>query len=103
MAVEVDAPDVPALRQFGDRLREKLDYGVGLLCQNKTDKPIMLILVTDNVIKDRAVKANELAARIGESFSLRGGGKPHLSQIGLGSKQDFKKIQKFLRKILGEG
>ena len=101
VSVEVDAPDVPTLRQYGDRLREKLDFGVGLLCQKRADKPIMLILVTENVIRERAVKANELASKIGESFSLRGGGKPHLSQLGLGTRQDFKKIQKFLKKILG--
>jgi alanyl-tRNA synthetase len=100
VSLQVEAPDVPALRQFGDRLREKLDLGVGLVCQDKAEKPILLIVVSDRLIKDRGVKANELAASIGEAFSFRGGGKAHMAQMGLGNSTDFEKVGDFLRKKL---
>jgi alanyl-tRNA synthetase len=101
VSVEVDAPDVPTLREFADRLREKMDDGIGLLCQNREDKPILIILVTENIIAEKGIKANELAKQIGQEFSLRGGGKPHLSQLGLGSKKEFKKIREYIKKSLG--
>lgn len=100
VSLRIEAPDVPSLRQFGDRLREKLDAGVGLICQDKTEKPILLIVVSDRLIKDRDIKANELASSIGEAFSFRGGGKAHMAQMGLGSSADLAKVGDFLKEKL---
>ncbi|NIM19659.1 MAG: alanine--tRNA ligase [Candidatus Latescibacteria bacterium] len=96
VSLEVDAPDVPTLRRFSDMLREKLDYGIGLLCQVKADKPVLMIVVSQRLTKDKGIKANELAASIAETFSFRGGGKAHLSQMGLESYDDFVKVKDFL-------
>jgi alanyl-tRNA synthetase len=99
-SLQVAAPDVPALRQVGDRLREKLDLGVGLICQEKAEKPILLIVVSDRLIKNRGIKANELASSIGEAFSFRGGGKPHMAQMGLRNSRDLVKVEDFLKQKL---
>ncbi len=101
VSLDVDAPDVPTLRRFGDRLREKMDYGVGLLCQSKKDKPILLMIVSERLTEEKGIKANELAAQIGEAFSLRGGGKAHLAQMGLRDRGDFTKIKDFLKETIG--
>jgi alanyl-tRNA synthetase len=100
ISLQIEAPDVPSLRKFGDRLREKLDAGVGLICQEKAEKPILLIVVSDRLIKDRGIKANELAASIGDEFSFRGGGKPHMAQMGLGNSGDLVKIEDFVKSKL---
>ncbi|MFH1754238.1 MAG: alanine--tRNA ligase, partial [Candidatus Latescibacterota bacterium] len=101
ISMMVDAPDVPSLRQSGDRLRDKLDLGLGLICQEKAEKPILLIVVSDRLIKDRGIKANELAASVGQAFSFRGGGKPHMAQMGLGNLADLVRVKEFLEDKLG--
>jgi len=100
VTLQVEAPDVPSLRRSGDRLREKLDRGVGLICQDKVEKPILLIVVSDRLIEDGGIKANELAASIGKAFSFRGGGKPHMAQMGLGNSADLSKVKDFLKEKL---
>jgi alanyl-tRNA synthetase len=102
VAFETGAGDLPGLRKAGDRLRDKMDVGVGLLCQSAGKKPILLIIVSDNAIERRGLRADEVARRVGAQFSLRGGGKPHMAQIGLGDPKEFAEIRNFVRTLLGE-
>ncbi len=92
--------DVAALRRWGDRLREKLDLGVALVCLTAEAKPMLLIVVSDRAISEKKLKANELADRIAKSFSLRGGGKPHMAQMGLARADDFERVKSFVREVL---
>ena len=92
--------DVAALRRWGDRLREKLDLGLALVCLAADAKPMLLIVASDRAISERRVKANELADRIAKNFSLRGGGKPHMAQMGLARAEDFERVRAFVREVL---
>ncbi|UCH83829.1 MAG: alanine--tRNA ligase [Candidatus Latescibacterota bacterium] len=93
---------VEALRRWGDRVREQMGLGVGLLCLAAKKKPIVLIVASDRVQKERNLRANDLARMIGEKFSLRGGGKPHMAQLGIAKVDDFKAITAFVRDLLKE-
>jgi alanyl-tRNA synthetase len=101
VAFETGAGDLPGLRKAGDRLRDKMGTGVGLLCLSAGKKPILLIIVSDNAIKDKGLRADDLAKRVAAEFSLRGGGKPHMAQIGLGDPKEFAEIRNFVRTSLG--
>jgi alanyl-tRNA synthetase len=92
--------DVAALRRWGDRLREKLDLGVALVCLAGETKPMLLIVVSERAIAERKIKANELADGIAKTLSLRGGGKPHMAQMGLGRAEDFERVKKYVREVL---
>ena len=92
--------DVESLRRWGDRVRDKVDLGVGLLCLAAEKKPMLLIVVSDRAISQKNIKANDLAATIGRELSLRGGGKPHMAQMGLEKTEDFDKVKSLVRKIL---
>jgi alanyl-tRNA synthetase len=94
--------DVASLRRWGDRLREKLDIGVALLCLTAEKKPMLLIAVSDRAIAERRVKASELAEKIGRELSLRGGGKPHMAQMGLERGEDFDRVKSFVKGLLGD-
>jgi len=94
--------DVASLRRWGDRLREKLDIGVALLCLTAEKKPMLLIAVSDRAIAERRVKASELVERIGRELSLRGGGKPHMAQMGLERGEDFDRVKSFVKGLLGD-
>jgi alanyl-tRNA synthetase len=92
--------DLASLRRAGDTLRGRLDLGLGLLCLEAGRKAIVLIVVSDRLVESRAVKANEIAGRVGEKFSLRGGGKQHMAQLGIRDKSDFEKIVSYVRSLL---
>jgi alanyl-tRNA synthetase len=93
--------DVASLRRWGDRLREKLDVGVALLCLTAEKKPMLLIVVSDRAIAEKRVEASDLAEKIGRAFSLRGGGKPHMAQLGLAKGEDFDRVKSFVKELMG--
>jgi alanyl-tRNA synthetase len=97
VAMAVDAPDVPALRKYGDELRNKLGIGLGVLCMNKQDKPVVLVVASDRLIKEKSLTAVDVARRIAEELSFRGGGKPHMAQVGIPDMNAFKSIEEFVR------
>ena len=80
LAAQVDAPDVKTLRDFGDKVRDKLGSGIVLLGSRVGDKAMLLCMVT----KDLAGKYHagniikELAPVVGGS----GGGRPDMAQAG---------------------
>lgn len=100
VSVKVDASDVAALRQHGDALRGKLGAGVAVVCQASVDKPVCLIVVSDEAISSTSVRADDLVKRAAHALSLRGGGKPHLAQLGLSNESDFKELVKFVKETL---
>ena len=92
-----------ALLKYGDELLNKLGTGLGVLCLNKQDKPIVLIVASDALIKERSVTATDVARRIAEVLSYRGGGKPHMAQVGIPDMKAFKDIEEFVRAELEAG
>jgi len=100
VAIVVDAPDVGSLRKYGDELRNKIGDGVALVCQNKPEKPVVLIVVSDGVIKNRSINASEITKWIAKEFSYRGGGKPHMAQVGIPDKEAFAGLSDFVKSRL---
>ncbi|UCG51213.1 MAG: alanine--tRNA ligase [Candidatus Latescibacterota bacterium] len=100
VSMEVSDGDVASLRRWGDRVRGKMGVGVGLLCLVAAKKPIVLIVASDRLQKEKKLKANEIAARVGKEFSLRGGGKPHMAQMGIAKIEDFERIKAYVKGLL---
>ncbi|MCH7549044.1 MAG: hypothetical protein IH969_05855, partial [Candidatus Krumholzibacteriota bacterium] len=89
-----------ALRQYGDAMRGRLDLGVGLVCQSRADKPVCLVVVSDRAIKERSLRADDITRRIGEELGYRGGGKPHMAQVGIPNASEFNKLKEFVKASL---
>jgi alanyl-tRNA synthetase len=100
VVANVDLPDLNALRGYGDALRGKLGLGVALVCQTGGDKPMCLLVASDSAIKERGVKADELAKKLSTALGLRGGGKPHMAQFGIPNSADFNRVRDFVRQSL---
>jgi alanyl-tRNA synthetase len=98
----VPAADVPTLRRYGDELRGKLGLGLAVLCQEKEEKPVCLVVASDRLIAERSVKATDITSRITASLSYRGGGKPHMAQFGIPDASEFARIESFVRSALEE-
>ncbi len=100
VALQVDVPDINALRSYGDALRGRIGAGVGLVCQAGVEKPVCLVVVGDAAIKDRGIRADELTKKVGAEFGYRGGGKPHMAQFGIPALEDFDRVRDFVRGAL---
>lgn len=81
LAVRSDAPDAEALRELGDRLRDKLGSGVVVLGSVFNGRPGLLAMVTPDLVErgfDAGAIVNEAARVMGGG----GGGQPRLAQAG---------------------
>ncbi len=76
----VDAPDVKTLRDFGDKLRDRMQSGIILLGSKAGDKAMLLCLVT----KDLTGKydAGKIVKQIAPIVGGSGGGRPDMAQAG---------------------
>ncbi|MFZ2397402.1 MAG: alanine--tRNA ligase [Smithella sp.] len=98
LAVEVSIADVKTLRDFGDKLRDKLASGIILLGSKAGEKVMLLCMVT----KDLAGKYHagniikELAPLVGGS----GGGRPDMAQAGGTQPDNLGKVFPALEKLL---
>jgi len=90
LAVEVSIADAKTLRDFGDKLRDKMESGIILLGSKAGEKALLLCMVT----KDLAGKYHagniikELAPLVGGS----GGGRPDMAQAGGTQPENLGKI-----------
>ena len=82
---EVEARSPKELRDFADRIKEKLDSGLIVLGSRKDDKVMLLCMVTEDLVP--RFKAGEIISRLSEMVGGKGGGRPDMAQGG-GSKPD---------------
>jgi alanyl-tRNA synthetase len=85
VAAEVDAGDQKALREIGDKVRQKLPSGVVLLGARRGGKVSFLVTVSPDLVK--RFHAGNLAKSLAERVGGRGGGRPDRAEAG-GSKPD---------------
>ena len=93
----VSVNSIDELRTLGDRLREQLKSGVGVLGTVVGEKVHFLSVVTDDVIQDRGLKAGDIVRKIAEIAGGSGGGKPHQALAG---GKDKSKVQEALNSTL---
>ena len=102
----VDAPDMDALREVADQLKDALGRGVGVLGAEVDGKALLVAVATDDAIS-RGVRADVLVREVARSVGGGGGGRPHLAQAGgrnpekLG--EALASVLGIVRRILGEG
>ena len=80
LAAKVTITDARVLREFGDKLRDRLASGIILLGSHAGDRALLLCMVTKD-LSDRFHAGNivrELAPVVGG----KGGGRPDMAQAG---------------------
>ncbi len=82
VASRVDVGDAGQLKSLGDVLREKMKSGVGLLAAVIDDKVLLVCVVTDDLIKERKLKAGAIVGAVAKQLGGGGGGKPHMATAG---------------------
>ena len=80
LATVVEVPDVKTLRDFGDKLRDRLRSGIILLGSRADGKAMLLCLVTKD-LTDR-YHAGKIIQSIAPLVGGKGGGRPDMAQAG---------------------
>jgi len=98
LAVEVSIADAKTLRDFGDKLRDKLISGVILLGSKADDKALLLCMVT----KDLASKfhAGNIIKELAPIVGGKGGGRPDMAQAGGTQPENLDQVFPTLEKLL---
>ncbi len=92
----VESTGVEELKQVGDTLRARMGTGVGVLSAVINDKITFICVVSDDLIRDKALKAGEIVKQVAAVAGGSGGGRPHMALAG-GKNPD--KIEKALAKV----
>jgi alanyl-tRNA synthetase len=98
LATVVDASDTKSLRDFGDKLRDRLRSGVIVLGSRAGDKAMLLCLVT----KDLAGRyhAGKIVQSIAPLIGGSGGGRPEMAQAGGQSPEHLEKALESVADLL---
>ena len=92
----IDADSIDELRNIADRLRDNLDSGIGVLGAIIENKVNFICVVTDDLIKDKGLKAGNIVKEVAAVVGGTGGGKPHQALAG---GKDTAKLQEALDKV----
>lgn len=98
LATLVDAPDAKTLRDFGDKLRDRISSGIILLACKAEGKAMLLCIVT----KDLAGRyhAGNLIKEIAPLVGGSGGGRPDMAQAGGTKPENLKEALMKLEQLL---
>ena len=80
LATVVEAPDVKTLRDFGDKLRDRLQSGVVLLGSKVEGKAMLLCMVTKDLTG--RYHAGNIIKAVAPVVGGSGGGRPDMAQAG---------------------
>ena len=81
-ASRVEADSVDVIKRLGDFVRSQLKSGVGVLGAVIDDKPFLLCVVTDDLIKAKGLRAGDIIKPLARHIQGGGGGRPHMAQAG---------------------
>jgi alanyl-tRNA synthetase len=87
LALRADGVEAKGLRDYADKLRDKLGSGVVVLGLPDGDKVTLLVALTADVAKAGKLHAGKLIGELAVVVGGKGGGKPDLAQAG-GSKPE---------------
>ena len=98
VATRIETDSQENVKKLGDFIRSKLKSGVGVLGTVIHDKPFLLCVVTDDLIKSHNLKAGDIVKELASHIGGGGGGKPHMAQAG---GKDASKLDFALEKSVG--
>jgi len=96
VSAKVEAANVDDLRAMSDTLRDKLGTGVGVLAAVMDDKINFVCVVTDDLIKQKNMKAGDIVKKVAEVVGGSGGGRPHQALAG---SKEVQRLDEALRAV----
>jgi len=90
------------LKQAGDIIREKLYKGIGIFTSVFNDKPVIVVAVSDSLIKEEGIKAGDIIKKLAKIIGGGGGGRPHMATAGGKNSQKIPEMFEESDKIIEE-
>jgi len=78
----MEAENVEELKIMADSIRERIVSGVVVLAANIESKASIVAAVTDDLIKERSLKAGDIVKNLAPKVGGSGGGRPHFAMAG---------------------
>jgi alanyl-tRNA synthetase len=94
-----DVNNSDEFKEIGEKLREKILNGVGLIASVINGKINLVCSVSDNLIKEKSINAGKLISGVAKELGGGGGGRPHLATAG---GKDIEKIDSVLDKFIND-
>ena len=82
LSARASAASADSLREVGDYLRDKLGSGVVVLGAVVNDRPMLVAMVTRDLIEGRGLNAPDIARGAAKVVGGGGGGRPDVAQAG---------------------
>jgi alanyl-tRNA synthetase len=98
-AFKFDIGSADEFKEIGDKLREKILDGVGLIASVIGGKINIVCSVSDNLIKEKNISAGKLISTVAKELGGGGGGRPQLATAG---GKDIEKIDAVLEKFIND-
>ncbi|MBN2034517.1 MAG: alanine--tRNA ligase [Deltaproteobacteria bacterium] len=98
LAREVEAESPKELREFADRIKEKLRSGLIILGAKKGDKVMLLCMVTEDL--EHRFKAGEIISRLSKMVGGKGGGRSDMAQGGGNKPEELSRALKEASKVV---
>ncbi len=99
VAAVVDVPDAKALREAGDRIRDRLSSGVVVLGAESGGKALLLCVVTKD-IAGKSCHAGKIIKEVASVVGGGGGGRPDMAQAGGSRPEKLKEAVEKLYELL---
>ncbi|MCI0697712.1 alanine--tRNA ligase [candidate division KSB1 bacterium] len=96
VSAKVEAANVDDLRTMSDTLRDRLGSGVGVLAAVLDGKINFVCVVTDDLIKQKNLKAGDIVKKVAAVVGGSGGGRPHQALAG---GKDVQRLNEALRQV----
>jgi alanyl-tRNA synthetase len=96
VSAKVEVADVDDLKSMSDTLRDRLGSGVGVLATILDNKITFVCVVTDDLIKQKNLKAGDIVKKIAAVVGGSGGGRPHQALAG---GKDVHRLSEALSKV----
>ena len=100
LSASVEAAGIDEFRNLGDKLREGLKSGVGVLGTIMNKKLSFLCVVTDDLIKSRNFNAGKIVNEVAKVAGGSGGGRAHMALAGGKEAGKLKSALKCVPKII---
>ncbi len=98
--VEVDGPN--EMRQLGDMIKDRLSSGLIFLAAEQKGKGHLLVMLTPDLLEEKALHAGKLAGKLAKVIGGGGGGRPDMAQAGGPEPEKINlalaELEKFLQK-----
>ncbi len=88
------------LKEIGDQIRNRTMNTVAVLGTINEDKINFLCLVTDDLIKNKGLKAGDLVRKIAQVAGGGGGGRPHMATAGGKDISKFDEAMSEIKKLI---